>query len=492
MTTPLAATLTARLREAVLAPILAFRLAYLPLLMIYFAYGALGITAIADSFWVKKELTLSAAEIAKLGVWLTLPWTIKMVFGELVDTVPVLGSQRRAYVFIGAGLVAASLLLLAGTAAKLFTFARPETLYVVASLMTVIGVVLQDVVADAMSTEVVPRTHADGSARLAEDVDRDLGMVQVLGRLALSLGIFLTAGLSGWLAQILPYHVVFLIGLAIPIISVTGALTVRLESSESRPTDWRILGGGLAFGTTVVLLGLADIPWKEELVFLISLAVITAMLFRITASLAPETRRHIFFAALLIFAFRSTPGVGEGYRWFSIDKLGFDEAFYGTLGQIGALIALAATWIFADAITRQRVPRVLLWLTVLGTVLAIPGLLLVFEVHTWTERVLGIGARGIALIDTAATSPFAQLGMIPLLTLTAIYAPRDHRAIWFALMGSLMNLALVAGQLGTKYLNEIFVVERGAYQNLPALVVVAAVIGLLLPLVAIFTAGRKV
>jgi len=55
-----------------------------------------------------------------------------------------------------------------------------------------------------------------------------------------------------------------------------------------------------------------------------------------------------------------------------------------------------------------------------------------------------------------------------------------------------MNLALVAGQLGTKYLNEIFVVERGAYQNLPALVVVAALIGLLLPLVAIFTAGRKV
>ncbi len=486
------ASLPDRLRRAVLAPLRAFRLAYLPLLMVYFAYGALGLTAIADSFWVKKELTLSAAGLAQLGVWLTLPWTIKMVFGELVDTVPILGSRRRIYVFIGAGLVATSLLILAGTAAKLLTFARPETLYVAASLLTVVGVVMQDVVADAMSTEVVPRSLPDGSPRPKADVDRDLGMVQVLGRLALSLGIFLTAGIAGLLAQALPYSTVFLIGLVIPLISVTGALTVKLETAESRPTDWRILGGGIVFGTTVAAIGLSGLAFKEEVVFVISMAVVVAMLVRVTASIDHATRMKIVFAAILIFAFRATPGVGPGFQWFAIDRLGFDEAFYGTLGQIGAAIALVATWLFADAITRQPVARVLLWLTVLGSVLSVPGLLLAFDVHLWTERVLGFGARTIALIDTAATSPFAQLGMIPLLTLVAVYAPRDHRAIWFALMGSLMNLALVAGQLGTKYLNEIYVVDRGDYTNLPALVVAAAAIGLALPLVAIFALGRRV
>ena len=40
-------------------------------------------------------------------------------------------------------------------------------------------------------------------------------------------------------------------------------------------------------------------------------------------------------------------------------------------------------------------------------------------------------------------------------------------------MASLMNLALMAGALGTKYLNLIFPVDRGDYGNLPALVVVA-------------------
>jgi MFS family permease len=481
-----------RLREALAAPVRAFRLAYLPLLMVYFAYGALGIVAVAESFWVKTALTMTPAELASLAVWLTLPWAVKMVLGELVDTVPILGSQRRAYVFIGASMIAASLVLLAGTAGGWITVAPPEVLFVTASLVSVVGVVLQDVVADAMSTEVVPRTRADGSPRPKEEIDHDLGMVQVLGRLALSLGIFVTAGLSGWLAQIYSYETVFLLGLVIPAISASGALLVKLETTERRPTDWRILGGGLAFGLVVMLIGLAGVPYREELVFVISMTVVVLMLKRVTAEVDVQTRLRILYAALIIFAFRATPGVGEGYRWFTIDVLGFDEAFYGTLQQIGATIALVATWLLSDAITRHPVAVVLLWLTLLGSALSIPNLLLVFGAHEYTEQAFGIGARTIALVDTAAESPLAQLGMIPLLTLIAIYAPARHRATWFALMASFMNLALVAGQLITRYLNEFFVVDRGQYAQLPALVVTAVVLGLIIPLAAILAFGRRV
>ena len=154
-----------QLENAVLNPIRAFRLRYLPLLMVYFAYGALGLIAVAESFWVKKALTLSPAQLAELAVWTTLPWTVKMVFGELVDSVPILGSQRRAYVFIGAAFIAAGLLLLAGAAGGWLTFASPENLYRLGTFATVLGVVIQDVVADAMSTEVVDRENPDGTPR---------------------------------------------------------------------------------------------------------------------------------------------------------------------------------------------------------------------------------------------------------------------------------------------------------------------------------------
>ena len=177
-----------QLETALFNPIRAFRLRYLPLLMIYFAYGALGLIAVAEAFWIKKELTLTPSELAALSVWLTLPWTIKMVFGELVDAVPIFGSPRRAYVFIGGGLVALGLLTLAGAAGGWLTFASPQDLYRIGSFLSIAGVVLQDVAADAMSTEVVERENADGTPRDKTEINRDLGMVQVLGRLALASG----------------------------------------------------------------------------------------------------------------------------------------------------------------------------------------------------------------------------------------------------------------------------------------------------------------
>jgi hypothetical protein len=55
-----------------------------------------------------------------------------------------------------------------------------------------------------------------------------------------------------------------------------------------------------------------------------------------------------------------------------------------------------------------------------------------------------------------------------------------------------MNMALVAGQLQTKYLNQIFVVQRGDYSELGALLITASVIGVVLPLAAIALFGRRV
>ena len=136
-------------------------------------------------------------------MWLQLPWVAKMVFSEFVDCVPIFGSQRRAYIFLGGGLVAAGLVLLAGAAGRWIAFARPEQLYVMAQMLVVVGSVLQEVVADAMSPEVVARAQADGSPRPQADINRDLAMVEVLARLVYSAGAFAVGLLAGVLAKVL-------------------------------------------------------------------------------------------------------------------------------------------------------------------------------------------------------------------------------------------------------------------------------------------------
>ena len=149
-------------------------------------------------------------------------------------------------------------------------------------------------------------------------------------------------------------------------------------------------------------------------------------------------------------------------------------------------------WLFSKQLTEYSVTKVLFWLAVAGTILSLPNIGLYYGLHHWTEENFGFGARTIALIDAATASPFAQLSMIPLLTLIAYYAPAGHRATWFALMASLMNLALVAGQLQTKYLNQIFVVQRGDYGELGVLLITAITFGLVIPVAAIALFGRRI
>jgi MFS family permease len=479
------------LRDNILRPIEAFRPHYLPVVLVYFAYGALGLIDVSRDMWVKERLTLSPAELAGIGVWLTLPWTIKMVFGQLVDSVPLFGSQRRSYIVIGAAFTAAGMLTLAGAAGGWLSFMGLEQLYVLGAVLIVVGTVIQDVVADAMSTEVVSRTDATGAPREEGEVKAELGMVQVLGRLALSGGILAVAGLSGWLATVLSREAVFLFGLVVPALSLLSVVLVK-ETGERRPLDRRILAAGIGFGATVIALATGGVPYGQEIIFVLSMTVICTMLVWVTRDLDPKTRMAIFFTTVIIFAFRATPSVGDGYFWWTLDVLKFDEGFYGTLRQTAALIGIVVMWMFAKQLTEYSVKWTLLWLAIAGTLLSLPNVGLYYGLAEWTEARFGFGARTIALVDAATSSPFAQLSMIPLLTLIAFYAPPGRRATWFALMASLMNLALVAGQLQTKYLNQIFTVQRGDYAELGLLLIVATALGLVIPVGAILIFGRRI
>jgi hypothetical protein len=108
-----------------------------------------------------------------------------------------------------------------------------------------------------------------------------------------------------------------------------------------------------------------------------------------------------------------------------------------------------------------------------------------------------VDARFIALVDTAVESPLGQVSMIPMLAWIARNAPSGLKATFFAVMASFTNLALSASSLGTKYLNQIFVVTREVtdadgtvvtaadYTQLGPLLITVAVLTLVAPLIAI-------
>ena len=136
-----------------------FRLSYLPPLMIYVAAGVSGLTGIVGTFFVKDYLNLSAAFLASLGFWAGIPWVLKMPLGHLVD---LIWSRKNYLVFLGAGLIGLSIFIMYGLIAHtkfMLQYLAIETWFVISVILSPIGYVIQDVVADAMTVEAVPNLN---------------------------------------------------------------------------------------------------------------------------------------------------------------------------------------------------------------------------------------------------------------------------------------------------------------------------------------------
>src|SRR5512136_1858177 len=111
------------------------RLSYLPPLMVYMAAGISGLTGIVGTFFVKEYLGLSASFLAALSFWVMLPWALKMPLGHLVD---LLWRYKAGLIYLGATLIAASLLILTYLLADLHYMTRimpAENWYILASLL---------------------------------------------------------------------------------------------------------------------------------------------------------------------------------------------------------------------------------------------------------------------------------------------------------------------------------------------------------------------
>ncbi|MDH4292761.1 MAG: hypothetical protein OEV84_01595, partial [Betaproteobacteria bacterium] len=208
------------------------RLSFLPPLMVYMAAGISGLTGIVGTFFVKDYLGLSAAFLAGLMFWAGVPWALKMPLGHLVD---LIWRWKSILVFIGAGMIAASLGIMVGLLTDreaMSAILAPGAWYVASVLLGVIGYVLQDVVADAMTVEAVPRVDAAGQPidaakrKLMNTTMQTLGRVAIIGGgvFVALINLYLFSGVKTLSEdqKVDIYRQIYLMAMFIPVISVTG------------------------------------------------------------------------------------------------------------------------------------------------------------------------------------------------------------------------------------------------------------------------------
>jgi len=388
-----------------------------------------------------------------------------------------------------------------------------------------------------MTVEAVPRVNERGrpfdeqTRRLMHTTMQTLGRVAIVGGgiLVAVINVYVFTGIEGLPeAEIVRlYRQVYVMAMVIPFVSVLGvgvAWWLRLrhrrqlmrqgfsreqtgqmvrgrdESGDPTKPNWWILGGSLTFVLFTLTVGLGSLPYSEEIVFGGSMTIVLFLMAKLVRELEPDKRFTLVGTAVVVFIFRAIPSTGPGTTWWMIDQLKFDQQFLSVLSLIGSTLTLAGMFVFRRFMAERSIAYVVGFLTVVGTILTLPIVSMYYGLHEWTARMTGgiVDARFIALIDTALESPLGQISMIPMLAWIANSAPANLKATFFAVMASFTNLALSLSQLGTKYLNDLFVVTRevrdqasGAlqtpadYSQLGSLLIWQVLLGLALPFAAI-------
>jgi hypothetical protein len=517
-----------------------FRWSYMPPLMVYLAAGVSGLTSIVGTFFIKEYLDLSAAFLAGLGFWAGIPWTLKMPIGHLVD---LIWRRKALLVYIGASLLALSILIMYGIIAHTAAMAavmKVEAWFVISTILAPTGYVLQDVVADAMTVEAVPNIDEHGKPYPERDVKIMHVTMQTLGRVAIIGGFVAVSLLNVTLfdgveemdeaAKIDVYTNIYLLALIIPLISILGVilggilLRRRARQMEAQGLDhsnidkllfapavethpnWWILGGSLVFAIFTISMGVSEVPFAQEIIFVGSMSIILFLMYRLLLELDAGARNMLIGTALIIFVFRAVPLTGPGTAWFEIDVLGFDQQFLSVLMLISTVLTLVGMFVLRPMIAKRSIAFVIVILTLAAGILSLPNIGLYYGVQEWTAAHTGgiVDARFIALIDTALESPLGQIAMIPMLAWIAQNAPAHLKATFFAVMASFTNLALSASSLGTRYMNEIYTITREVkdrvtdaiqtsadYSELGWLLISVSLIGFCAPLVTVWIIQRS-
>jgi len=503
-----------------------FRWSYLPPLMIYVAAGVSGLTGIVGVFFIKDYLNLSAAFLAGLGFWAGIPWALKMPLGHLVD---LIWSKKNYLVFVGAGLIVLSVVIMYGLIVHTETMGsvlKVETWFVVSALLSPVGYVVQDVVADAMTVEAVPNTDDQGIKYSSNKIKIMHTTMQTLGRFAIIGGFVLVALVNVIMfadvsvlsepEKIEIYGKIYLYALFIPIVSVSGVFLSkylakrRLEKlkksgvveeelkklmTEFRVNvqpNWWILGGSFVFVIFTLGVGILKVPFAQEIVFLGSMLIILFLMKKLIIELPEESRFVVIGTAIIIFVFRAMPGPGPGLSWFEIDVLDFDQQFFSLLSLIASVLTLVGIVIFRPFMAKNSITKIIVVLSIVGSILFLPSVGMYYGFHNWTSSLTNevVDARFIAIVNTALESPLGQVSMIPLLAWIAKNAPAHLKATFFAIFASFTNLALSANALATKYLNEIFIITRAVKDKVTEAVLSSAdysELGILLIIVTLLT-----
>ena len=418
----------------------------LAILTVYFVQGALGLSRLAVTYFMKDELHLSPAEVAAFGGITTLPWLIKPLYGFLSDGVPIFGYKRRSYLVI-AGIMGCLSWLALGS------FITTTNAALLAIILGSASVAISDVVADSIVVEKSRSNQiqkdesnllSNSETNVSETNLSEAGNLQSLCWTAASVGGIFSSYFSGSLLETVSPRVLFTLTAIFPLLISASSFLIDevpvAKSSTQSTAEFKVNVGNQL------------IKLKETF-----------------------TDPRIYLPVLFIFCWQATPSPDTAMFFFSTNELEFKPEFFGRIRLLSNLAALGGVTLYRTKLKDISIKTMIFWTTLISVPLSLSQLLLV----THYNRVIGIPDQLFALTDTVVLTVLGQIAFMPTLVLASSVCPPGVEGTLFASLMSIYNAAgTLSSEIGaglTAYLG----VTDTSYEYLPTLIAICSLSSLL-------------
>jgi MFS family permease len=369
-------------------------------LMSYFNVGiAMYFLGTPVSYYLITTLDISSTQFSAYNALISIPWSLKFIFGMTSDGVPILRYRRKSWFFIGwMGFVIVNLALA-------FTGAPGVNMTIGMMFFMTCLYLLADVCTDTMAVERsrFENETIKGSLQTSCYTIRSFGTI--IGAL---MGALLYNTMTwGWGLTI---NQCFLLSALIPLITIM-------------PT----------------------FPPLEELA---SNSVVPSLTEQLQALWETMQLRAVYQGVGYIYFYGIFQIPNGAWSTFLLEGLHFTDFEYGMLTLIGTILSWIGLnvykWYFFDTSWRS----IYIYTTLLGTVFSLLQIVLILQLNVSA----GIPNFYFALGDTAVASLVGSIQFMPSCIMFAMLCPEGSEGLVYAVLTTIMNLSgTVASDIGSAF-----------------------------------------
>jgi MFS family permease len=346
---------------------------------VYFAEGLAqqaGLIGQPLRLYLNDTLKLTTTQISLLGwVWY-IPVLVKPGLGIITDYMPIFGSRRKLYLILANAVTTVGYLYMIGAASWVTVS--------IAMFITNGGLIMATAVTGGLLVE---------NGKQSGLSSRFVSLQWLFFSLALILASYIAGGLTEHYKDtpLVALHITAGLSAAAALGMLAVCWYFLDEEKTTAAPDWKLVKQAIKAGVVEV-----------------------------------AQTRAIWIAALFIFAYFFSPGLGNPLYLYQMRELHFDQNFIGELGSLGAASSIVGGLLFLVMARWMNLRQLLYFSIVTGTISGLSMLWLLGETS--------------AIVITVSGGIIGMVALITALSLAAEFCPAGSESFTYAVLMSCHNV----------------------------------------------------